>query len=62
MSKDPTEKNETQIIIDLEKELAPAELESFRAQAKESGSPSLTEHFKKCFLRLPDYPTPTASR
>jgi hypothetical protein len=46
-------KREAEVVIDLEEELAPEELESFKRKAKESGAASLTEHFKDVFLRVP---------
>lgn len=42
---------ETEIVIDLEKELAPEELRSFREKAREAKA-DLTEHFKNVFLRV----------
>ena len=43
---------ETEIVIDLEQELKPEELESFREQAREANARDLTEHFKNVFLRV----------
>ena len=40
----------TEIVIDLEEELEPAELASFRERAEAEGAKDLTEHFKRVFL------------
>lgn len=43
----------TRILIDLERELTPAELEKFVAAAAQAGAPTLTDHFLNLTLRLP---------
>lgn len=43
----------TRILIDLERELTPAELEKFVAAAEQAGAPTLTDHFLSLTLRLP---------
>lgn len=43
----------TRILIDLERELTPAELNQFVTAATEAGAPTLTDHFLNLTLRLP---------
>lgn len=50
MLEDLEKKLATEIVIDLEEELSPEELESFRSKAEAEGSGDLTEHFKRVFL------------
>ena len=50
MLEDLEKKLATEIVIDLEEELEPEELESFRSMAEAEGSKDLTEHFKRVFL------------
>jgi hypothetical protein len=50
MLEDLEKKLATEIVIDLEEELEPAELASFRERAEAEGSKDLTEHFKRVFL------------
>ena len=44
----------TRILIDLQRELTPEELEKFVSAAEAAGAASLTDHFLNLTLRLPE--------
>jgi len=54
----PPKMGGTRILIDLERELTPEELEKFVAAAEAAEAPSLTDHFLNLTLRLPHAPKP----
>ena len=52
----PLKNGGTRILIDLERELTPEELEKFSEAAAAAGAPSLTDHFLNLTLRLRNAP------
>lgn len=50
----PLKRSGTRILIDLQRELTPEELDRFVASAKAAGAPTLTDHFLNLTLRLRD--------